>query len=84
MFPHWVFTFAIEIPFQLSASLEEVCELLLRRTVSWLPPGGGRLMVPLTRPLGTISCITRLMNHAVCLPEAPTVTLLISRQSPLR
>ena len=44
-----VFTFAVEIPVQYSASLEEVWELLLRLTVPVFPLGGGGLTGPLAR-----------------------------------
>ena len=71
---------AIEIPFQLSASLEEVWELLLRLAFSWLPLG--------KRAAGSCAINQTPRNHLlhhqtdepVCLPEAPIVTLLISKK----
>lgn len=83
MFPHLVFTFAVEIPIQLYASLEEVWELLLKFTVPRFPVGASGPMVPLARPPGTVSWIIWPRNCLVYLPEAPTITLLISRQIPL-
>ena len=78
-----VFTFAVEIPVWHSASLEEVWELLLRLAFSWLPLG--------SRGAGSCAINQTPRNHLlhhqtdepVCLPEAPTVTPLTSRQSPL-
>ena len=74
---------AIEIPFQLSASLEEVWDLLLRLAFSWLPLGRRRAGSCAINQTPRNHLLHHQTDEPVCLPEAPTVTLLISRQSPL-